>query len=185
MHMHTCTYTARVQIPYTLEKPWYNYYIHMHTHACTHTHTHTVRTCTCMYTNSSDLKTFCTHVHSCVFAFPPGCVPICWGSKPGASRMGFTEANTASVLSCLVLNSNRSSRNLFDVHVHIGLRPMWRFHSYFEPVGKARGIKRAVKLTIEGVNVFRLVVSRLYKDPHYFKPSLRSQTSKVIIHSCV
>ena len=56
---------------------------------------------------------------------------------------------------------------------------MWRFHSYFEPVGKAQGIKRAVKLTIEGVNIFRLVVSRLYKDPHYFKPSLRSQTSKV------
>ena len=32
---------------------------------------------------------------------------------------------------------------------------MWRFHSYFEPAGEAQGIKRAVKPTTEGVNVFR------------------------------
>ena len=66
---------------------------------------------------------------------------------------------------------------------------MWRFHSYFEPVGEAQGIKRAVKLTTEGVNGAmnnyhgHLWFHALYWDLHYFNPLLRSQTSKVIIHS--
>ena len=39
--------------------------------------------------------------------------------------------------------------------LYIGLRPMWRFHSYFEPAGEAQGIKTAVEPTTEGVNVYR------------------------------
>ena len=38
---------------------------------------------------------------------------------------------------------------------NVGLHPMWRFHSYYEPAGKAQGIKRAVKPTTEGVNIFK------------------------------
>ena len=44
---------------------------------------------------------------------------------------------------------------LSSTYIYVGLRLMWRFRSYFEPAGKAQGIKRAVKLTTEGVNVFR------------------------------
>ena len=39
--------------------------------------------------------------------------------------------------------------------INIGLCPMCRYHKYFEPAGEAQGIKRAVKLTTEGVNGFR------------------------------
>ena len=121
---------------------------------------------------------FLAYSHIIAHSEPCGCLRsnsyVCVG---GWVRELFSKMDTIS-FSYGNRADNIWRRALFDMSVlHLcssysssqynGLRLMWRFHSYFEPMGEAQGIKRAVKLTTEGVNLFRHFMVQLQYTVHY------------------